>query len=359
MILDPLMEELIRQDGSDLYLKSDTIPCVRVNGKVQPLEAARLTAKDLESIARSLIREDRWPIFVRDCEFNMAFTSATGSRFRVNLYVQRGDVAIVFRRVKLEIPSIDELGLPIQLKELAQSPRGLVIITGPTGSGKSTTQASMIDHRNSTQSGHIITIEDPVEFVYTDKQSIVSQREVGIDTLTFENALKNALRQAPDVISVGEIRDLETAVTALIMAETGHLVLATLHASNTYQSLERLVSLFTADREKQLLFVLSLNLKAIISQRLIPRTDGAGRVAATELLLNIPRVKDLIRLNQIGEIKDVLRRGEEEGIHSFDQSVSALFEQGIISEQDALLFADSQGEMRMKMKGFNGVLHHV
>jgi len=289
----------------------------------------------------------------------MAYASSGGGRFRVNIYLQRGGIAIVCRRVKLEIPSIEELGLPPQLGDLSLLPRGLVVITGPTGSGKSTTLAAMLEHRNQTQGGHIITIEDPIEFVYTDKQSIVSQREVGLDTLNFENALKNALRQAPDVISIGEIRDLETAETALIMAETGHLVLATLHASNTYQSLERLISMFTAEREKQLLFILSLNLRAILSQRLIPVKDDTGRVVATELLLNTPRVKDLIRDNKFSEIKEILKSGAEDGVHSFDQSIGTLYEKGVISEENALLFVDSQSEFRMKLKGFKGILRQT
>ncbi|HNT29515.1 MAG TPA: PilT/PilU family type 4a pilus ATPase [bacterium] len=358
MDLGPMLAGMVKNDASDLYLKSAAPATIRVHGKLQMLDSQPLSAEEIHRIAETLLGSE-WSSFSSAKEANLAYIDTAGERYRVNLYYQKGAPGIVFRRVKANIPGIDTLHLPEKLKELSLLQRGLIIISGPTGSGKSTTLAAILEHRNQTQPGHVVTIEDPIEYIFDDKKCLFSQREVGIDTLSFNKALKNALRQAPDIISIGEIRDLETAETALTMAETGHLVFATLHASNTYQTLERLTTLFPGEQEKSLLLTLSLNLRAILSQRLIPTKDHAGRMVATELLLNTPRVKELIRENAIPEIKEYIRNSTDEGMHTFDQSIYRLFEQGIISDADALLFAESDAELKMRMKGFKGVLKQL
>jgi len=358
-MLEKFLDQTVERKASDLYLKSDALPMLRINGELQAIAQAALSVQDLEKCISELLTSEQMKRFAEEKEFNMAYKSAKGGRFRVNIYFQRGTLGIVFRLVTLEIPTIESLHLPLKLKEIALMRQGMFIVVGPTGSGKSTTLASIIDYRNANARDHIITIEDPIEYIYQDRQSIVSQREVGLDTLSFDNALKNALRQAPDVISIGEIRDLETATTALSMAETGHLVFATLHASNTFQSLERLVSIFTAEKEQQLLMMLAMNLKGILAQRLIPLKSGEGRVVATELLVVNSHIKELIRANQISEIVAILRRGDQEGMHSFDQNIYAIYEQGLISENHALGFSDNQGEIKMRMKGFAGAIKQV
>jgi twitching motility protein PilU len=359
MELEKFFQAITKLQASDLYLKSDAAPMARVSGVLQPLTPEVIKAEEMEELAKQILNPKEWNSFCETKESNLAYVSKLGDRFRLNIYYQRGTIGMVFRRVSLEVPSIESLGLPIKLKEMALQKKGLFFVCGPTGSGKSTTLAAMVDYRNASMRNHIITIEDPIEYIYTDKASIVSQREVGLDTMSFDNALKNSLREAPDVISIGEIRDLETAVTALTMSETGHLVFATLHASNTYQSLERLISMFTADKEKQLLMVLSMNLIGLLAQRLIPRKGGEGRVVATEMLNISAHIKELIRANKIGEIKDVLRRGGQDGIYSFDQKIFELYDNGLIEVDDALTFADNPDEIKMRMKGFTGALRQV
>lgn len=357
--LNKLLTDMVQKQSSDLYLKLDSEPKIRVNGSLETVVPGKLQAADLKAAVAAVATPGQIAKLQLEKELNLAYRDSHGERFRVNLYQERGGTGIVFRHVKLLIPTVESLGVPIKLKEIALGQRGFFVICGPTGSGKSTTLAAMLDYRNQSRAGHIITIEDPIEFLYQDKQSIVSQREVGLDTLSFQNALKNALRQAPDVISIGEVRDLDTAVTALTMAETGHLVFATIHASNTYQSLERLIAIFTPEREKQLLMMLSMNLVGILSQRLIPRLDGEGRVAATELLIVTARVKELIHANLLSDMREVLRRSAEDGGHSFDQSIFELYQQGLISKVSALDFSDSPGEIKMQMQGFQGAIKQV
>jgi len=280
---------------------------------------------------------------------NLALYYPELGRFRVNIFRQRGYTAIVIRQIKMEISTIDELGLPPILKDISMAKRGLVLVVGRTGTGKSTTLAAMIDYRNENANGHIITIEDPIEFVYAHKQMIVSQRELGLDTLSFSNALKNAMRAAPDVILVGEIRDTETMEAAITFAETGHLVLATLHSNNANQAMERILNFFPHERHEQILLQLSLNLKGIISQRLVPSTNER-RVAATEILLDTPRVKDLIYKSEIDMLKEAMAHGVVEGMHTFDQSLFDLYKEGRISYDNALAYADSVNDVRLRIK---------
>jgi twitching motility protein PilU len=359
MELEKLFQAIAQLQASDLYLKAGAMPMARVNGVLQSLANSMIKQSELEQLALQILGTKGYNALGENRESNVAYTNTAGERFRLNIYFQRGSIGMVFRRVILEIPTIEALALPLQLKEVALQKKGLFFVCGPTGSGKSTTLAAMLDFRNASMHNHILTIEDPIEFLYADKSSIVSQREVGLDTLSFENALKNSLRKAPDVISIGEVRDLDTAVTALTMSETGHLVFATLHASNTYQSLERLLSMFTADKEKQLLMVLSMNLIGLLAQRLIPRKGGKDRVVATEMLQVTAHVRELIGANKISDIKDVLRRGGQDGIYSFDQKIFELYENGEIEADDALTFADNPDEIKMRMKGFTGALRQV
>lgn len=357
MDLNQLLQIAIQINAADVYVKADTPPVASVNGGLKLLEQRRVTGEEITQAIQGMVDGKKWQEFQDERELNFSYTTpGSAERFRVNAFYQRATPGLVMRRVKANIPSVEELALPTSVKQLIMEHKGLILITGQTGSGKSTSLASMLDYRNQNTSGHIITIEDPIEYVYQDKKSIISQREVGIDTLSFQNALKNALRQAPDVVLIGEIRDLNTAETALTMAETGHLVLATLHATNAYQSLERVISLFPGDKMSQMLMSLSVNLLAIMSQRLIPTKDGKGRAAATELLINTPRIKELIDDNNISEIKEMLRgSGDMEGMHSFDHCIFHLYESGQITQEKALEYAESESDMTMRMKGFGGI----
>jgi twitching motility protein PilU len=345
--------------ASDIYLKAEVPAMMRVNGQVQPIEQAPISAKEIDELAGQILSNKQIEKFNTDKELNLAYESQNKKRYRLNIYLQKSTVSMVFRKVNKSIPTFSELGLPEDLGEISRSRNGLFIICGPTGSGKSTTLASMVDYRSTIAAGHIITIEDPIEYIFEDRKSIVSQREVGIDTLTFENALENALRQAPDVISIGEIRNLETAKAALTMAETGHFVLATLHSSNTYQSLERLIALFPTEQEKQLLLMLAMNLQGIVAQRLLPSSDGKSRVVATELMKSTPQIKDLIKINQISDINPVLRRGEQNGLYTFDQNIFKLYSEGKITKDIALKYSDNPGEITMQFSGFQGTLTQV
>jgi twitching motility protein PilU len=282
-------------------------------------------------------------------EMNLALSYPKLARFRVNVFRQRGSVGMVIRRIKMEIQTVEQLGLPAILCDIAMTKRGLVLLVGGTGSGKSTTLAAMIDHRNSNSAGHIITIEDPIEFVHRHKKSIVNQREVGFDTLSFQDALKNALRQAPDVILIGEVRDTETMEAAITFADTGHLCFATLHATNSNQAFERILNFFSESRHEQILMQLSMNLRAILSQRLVPSVDG-GRVAALEILLDTPRIKDLIKVGTVDTIKEAMEQGIHEGCQTFDQALLVLYKQGKITQEQALIHADSSNNLRLKIK---------
>ncbi|MDZ7856307.1 PilT/PilU family type 4a pilus ATPase [Sphaerotilus sp.] len=348
--INDLLRLLVSRGGSDLFLTCDFPPAVKVDGKVVKVSPQPLSSQHTMALARSVMNDKQSAEFERTKECNFAISPQGIGRFRVNAFVQQGQVGMVLRTIPKELPSIDKLGLPSILKDITMIKRGLVILVGATGSGKSTTLASMVDHRNEAACDHIITIEDPVEFVHPHKNCIVTQREVGIDTLTWDAALKNTLRQAPDVILMGEIRDRETMQHAVAFAETGHLCMATLHANSANQALDRIVNFFPEERRDQLLMDLSLNLKAMVSQRLIPREDGAGRIAAVEILLNTPFISDLIFKGEVSAIKEVMKKGREHGMQTFDQALFDLYEGYYITEADALRNADSVNDLRLQIK---------
>ena len=323
---------------------------LRIEGITEPIATTPLNASDVEGLAYSMMTDRQRATFEDTLEMNLAMASEQLGRFRVNVFRQRGAVGVVVRQIKTHIPNLDELCLPPVLKTIALSRRGLVLVTGATGSGKSTTQAAMIDYRNTMTTGHILTIEDPIEFVHVHKKCIVNQREVGFDTLSFNEALRNTLRQAPDVILVGEVRDAETMQTAMTFAETGHLCLATLHSNNANQAIERVMNFFPASRHLEMYLQLSLNLRAIVSQRLILGADGK-RVAALEVLIDTPWVRDLIKKGEIDTLKEAIENSTQEGGQTFDQAVFALYADGRISEEQALANADSANNLRLRIKG--------
>ena len=335
--------------ASDLYLTVDAPPMFRIEGVTRPYGESKLTSHQTEEIAQSLMSERQKALFSETLEMNIGLYYPELGRFRVNIYRQRGFVGIVSRRIKFEIDSLDDLRLPAVLKDIALTKRGLVLIVGGTGTGKSTTLAAMIEHRSALTTGHIITVEDPIEFLYPHRKCIVSQREIGIDTFTYADALKNTLRQAPDVILIGEIRDRETMESALIFSETGHLCLSTLHANNANQGIERIMNFFPPEKHAQLYFQLSLNMRAIISQRLIPTAEGK-RAAAIEILLDTPRVKDLIMKRKIDVLKEAMQEGNAEGMQTFDQSLYELYQSGRISYENAMAYADSANDLRLRIK---------
>jgi twitching motility protein PilU len=348
--INDLLRLLVSRGGSDLFLTCDFPPAVKVDGKVVKVSPQPLSSQHTMALARSVMNDKQSAEFERTKECNFAISPQGIGRFRVNAFVQQGQVGMVLRTIPKDLPSIDKLGLPSILKDITMVKRGLVILVGATGSGKSTTLASMVDHRNEAACDHIITIEDPVEFVHPHKNCIITQREVGIDTLTWDAALKNTLRQAPDVILMGEIRDRETMQHAVAFAETGHLCMATLHANSANQALDRIVNFFPEERRDQLLMDLSLNLKAMVSQRLIPREDGAGRIAAVEILLNTPFISDLIFKGEVSAIKEVMKKGREHGMQTFDQALFDLYENNVITYEDTLRNADSLNDLRLQIK---------
>ncbi len=352
--LSEMLNDMIHKDASDLYLAAEAKPKFSLQGQFVDAVDVLLTAEDTADYAAEILNPDQREEFKREMEINVSHALGENGRFRVNIYHQRGSVALVLRRIKVEIPKFDELGLPPQLGELVLQERGLILMTGATGSGKSTTLAAMIDYRNERMGGHIVTIEDPVEFVHRNKMALVSQREVGIDTHSFQIALKNTLRQAPKVIYIGEIRDRETMEFALHASETGHLVLATLHCNNANQTLERIMNFFPHEYHPQLLLQLSLNLRAILSQRLIPKIGG-GRAPALEILLNTPFIGELISKGDVSAIKQAMGAAKQEGLQTFDQSLHKLCKAGVISEEDALRFADSPNNLRLILRGIGGV----
>ena len=345
-----LLKLMVTKKASDLFLTADFPPAFKIDGKVTPVSSQTLTAQHTKELARALMNDRQGEGFESTRECNFAISPPGIGRFRCNAYVQQGRVGIVVRVITTTIPKFDDLGLPVVLKDVALTKRGLVIFVGGTGSGKSTSLAAMIGHRNDNSQGHIITIEDPIEYVHEHKGCIISQREVGVDTDSWHAALKNTLRQAPDVILIGEIRDRETMDYAIAFAETGHLCMTTLHANSSNQALDRIINFFPEERRSQLLMDLSLNLKAVISQRLIPHTSGKGRVAAVEVMLNSPLISDLIFKGDVHEIKDIMSKSREIGMQTFDQALFELFEQGRISYEDALRNADSVNDLRLKIK---------
>jgi twitching motility protein PilU len=344
-----MLQTMVDIDASDLYLTVARPPMYRINGLIQPRGDVPFTQSDLDVLAKSVMNGWQNKEFEERHEMNMAMALPGLSRFRVNIFRQRGSAGIVIRRIKAEVPTLEELGLPPTLGEIAMTKRGLVLVVGATGSGKSTTQAAMVDYRNSQEQGHIITIEDPIEFVHSHKQSIITQREVGFDTHSFQSALKNTLRQAPDVILIGEIRDTETMEAAITFAETGHLCLGTLHSNNANQAIERIMNFFTHERHAQIYLQLSLNLRAIISQRLVRTVDGK-RAAALEIMMDTPYIKDLIKRGEVDTIKDGMEQGIQEGCQTFDHALFGLYKEGKISLEHALINADSANNLRLKIK---------
>jgi len=347
--LRELLEHMVELNASDLYVTVDAPPMFRVEGVTSPWGDRKYTPEETETMALSLMSQAQKAYFARRWEMNLAISYSDLGRFRVNIFRQRGFHGLVFRQIKLHIKTIDDLGLPQIFKNLAMTKRGLVIVAGRTGSGKSTTLAALIDYRNSNATGHIVTVEDPIEFVHYHKMSIITQREIGIDTQGYASALKHTLRQAPDVILIGEIRDVETMEAAIDYAETGHLCLGTLHANNANQAIERVMNFFPPVRHMQIYLQLSLNLKGIISQRLIPGVNGM-RVAAVEILLDTPRVKDLIHKAEIEMLKEAIAQGTLEGMQTFDQSIFDLYMQGIIDYDSAIGYADSPNDLRLRIK---------
>ena len=345
-----LLNHLVQSKGSDLFITAGFPPAMKLDGKLTPITDKPLTADQTALIARALMDDKQAEEFDNTKECNFAISLAGVSRFRINAMVQRGAAALVCRVITSQIPKFDNMNLPPILKQVVMEKRGLVIFVGGTGSGKSTSLAAMIDYRNENSHGHIITIEDPIEFVHPHKNCIITQREVGVDTENWFAALKNTLRQAPDVILIGEIRDRETMDYALAFAETGHLCMATLHANNSNQALDRIINFFPEERRTQLLNDLSLNLKGFISQRLVPKPDGKGRVAAVEVLLNSPLIAELILNGDIHGVKEIMARSRDLGMQTFDQSLFDLYEEGLISYDDALKNADSVNDLRLNIQ---------
>jgi twitching motility protein PilU len=340
---------LSTEGGSDLYLSTGAPPCAKFQGQLKPIASEIMQPGEIREIAYELMDATQRADFEQELEMNLATSISGYGRFRVNIFVQRNEVGIVARNIVADIPNWQDLRLPPILTEVMMRKRGLVLFVGATGSGKSTSLAALIDYRNSNSSGHIVTIEDPIEYVHTHKKSIVNQREVGVDTRSWHNALKNTLRQAPDVILIGEIRDRETMEHAIAFAETGHLCISTLHANNANQALDRIINFFPEDRRQQLLMDLSLNIQAFVSQRLIPTVDGK-RCAAIEVLLGTPLVADLILKGEIEGVKEVMRKSENIGMKTFDTALFELYQQGLITEDEAIRNSDSANNVRLKIK---------
>ena len=345
-----LLRMMVQKDGSDLFITAGAVPSMKVDGAMQPLSNQALSPQHTQILVSSIMNDKQLGEFEETQECNFAISLPGVSRFRVNAFIQRGSAGVVLRVIRSEIPNFESLNLPQILTDIAMTKRGLVVFVGATGSGKSTSLAAMVGFRNENSHGHIITIEDPIEFVHNHKKCIVTQREVGVDTDNYEIALKNTLRQAPDVILIGEVRDREAMEHAIAFAETGHLCLTTLHANSTNQALDRIINFFPEDRRQQLLMDLSLNLKSIISQRLIPNVSGTGRVAAVEIMINTPLMSDLIFKGQVHEMKELIAKSNELGMQTFDQALFDLYESGGIRLEDALRNADSVNDLRLRIK---------
>ncbi len=348
--INDLLRLMLSRQGSDLFLTADFPPGVKVDGKITKVSPQPLQPTHTMALARAIMNDKQAAEFERTKECNFSIAPAGIGRFRVNAFMQQGKVGLVLRVIATTLPTIDGLGVPQVLKDIAMSKRGLCILVGATGSGKSTTLAAMVDWRNENSYGHIITIEDPVEFVHPHKNCVVSQREIGQDTDNWQSALKNTLRQAPDVILMGEIRDRETMDHAVAFSETGHLCLATLHANNANQALDRIINFFPEERRAQLLMDLSLNIKALVSQRLVPRQDGKGRTAAVEVMLNTPLISDLIFKGEVTEIKEIMKKSRNLGMQTFDQALFDAYESHRITYEDALRNADSLNDLRLQIK---------
>lgn len=349
MDITPYLHLMIEKTASDLFFSTGAPVNIKIEGNTRPVDKTVLPPGAVKKLAYSIMTDDQVREFESSMEMNLAISARNMGRFRVNVYRQRGEVAMVIRYIKGVIPTIEDLNLPEILKSLVTEPRGLILVVGATGSGKSTTLASMIDFRNSNKTGHIVTIEDPIEFIHRHKMSIVDQREIGLDTLSYSNALKNALREAPDVILVGEVRDREAMQHAMTLSETGHLCLTTLHASNANQALDRIINLFPDAMRQQLLLDLSFNLRAIVSQRLVVSTDGK-RVPAVEVLLNSPYVSELIQKGEIDSIREAMEQSTDSGMQTFDQALYVLYKAGKISLKDALDNADSRNNLGLRIR---------
>jgi len=350
MDFNALLKLMVSKKASDLFITAGIPPSIKVNGRISPVSQSTLTPDQAREVVFSVMNDHQRTEFERDHECNFAISATGVGRFRVSAFVQRNFAGMVLRRIETRIPTTDELHLPPVVKNLAMVKRGLVILVGATGTGKSTSLASMIGYRNQNSTGHIITIEDPIEYVHQHAGCIVTQREVGIDTDTYEVALKNTLRQAPDVILIGEVRTRETMDYAIAFAETGHLCLCTLHANNANQALDRIINFFPEDRRNQLLMDLSLNLKAIVAQQLLPRADGKGRHVAVEVMINTPLAADLVRKGEVHKLKDLMKRSTNQGMKTFDQALFDLYTAGEISYEDAIHYADSANEVRLMIK---------
>ena len=349
-MMQTLLKKMVAKEGSDLFITSGFPPAIKIDGEIHRAAEQRLTQGQSAMLVRSIMNDKQAKEFDATQECNFAICPQDIGRFRVSAFIQQGQIGAVLRRIITEIPTIEELQLPASLQNIAMTKRGLVILVGATGSGKSTSLAAMIGHRNANSRGHIVTIEDPVEYVHPHNHCVVTQREVGVDTESWGAALKNTLRQAPDVIMIGEIRDRDTMEYGIQFAETGHLCLATLHANNANQALDRIVNFFPKDKRDQVLMDLSLNIKGIISQRLIPRESGQGRIAALEILLESPLISDLIYKGAVAELKEVMKKSNRIGMNTFDQALFDLFERGAISYEEALNNADSKNEVRLRIK---------
>ncbi len=345
-----LLKMCVEQKGSDIFITAGAAPSIKINGVINPVTEKPLNPEAARKVVYDIMNDKQRSEFEQSSECNFAISAAGVGRFRVNVFVQRSNVGMVLRRIETSIPTFEDLKLPPILKDLAMTKRGMVLFVGGTGTGKSTSLASMIGYRNRTSKGHIITIEDPIEYVHQHDGCIVTQREVGVDTVSYDVALKNTLRQAPDVILIGEIRHQETMDYAIAFSETGHLVLATLHANNANQAMDRIINFFPEERRGQLFMDLSLNLKAVVAQLLIPRKDGKGRRAAIEVLINTPLMADLIGKGEVHEIKALMKESTEHGMRTFDQALFALYKEGEITRDDALLYADSANEVRLMIK---------
>jgi len=350
MEFESLLKLMVHKNGSDLFITAGVAPSLKVNGKIAPVTQATLTPIQAKEIVMGIMTPAQKEEFERENECNFAISASGIGRFRVSAFMQRNNAGMVLRKIETTIPTMEELGLPAILKELAMTKRGLILFVGATGSGKSSSLASMIGFRNKNSTGHIITIEDPIEFIHHHQGCIVTQREVGLDTSSFEMALKNTLRQAPDVILIGEIRTRETMDHAIAFAETGHLCLATLHANNANQAMDRIINFFPDDRRNQLLMDLSLNTRAFVAQQLIPTPDGEGRVLSAEIMINSPLMSDLIRKGEIHKMKSLMAKSRNMGMQTFDQSLFDLYKSGQITYEDAINYADSANELRLMIK---------
>jgi twitching motility protein PilU len=345
-----LLRLMVEKKGSDLFITVDFPPAIKIDGKISPVSKTKLTGENTKALVYAIMNDRQLKEFEATKECNFAISPPGIGRFRVNVFIQMGNTGMVLRTIETTVPTVDKMGLPQILKDIAMTKRGLVIFVGATGSGKSTSLAAMIDWRNENSYGHIVTVEDPVEYVHAHKNCVITQREVGVDTEDWDIALKNSLRQAPDVILLGEIRDRKTMQFGIEFAETGHLALATLHANNSNQAMDRIINFFPEERRQQLFMDLSLNMKAVISQRLLKRTSGKGRVAAIEILINTPYVADLILKGDIHELKAAMAASNEQGMKTFDQALFDLYETDQITYEDALRNADSMNELRLRIK---------